>query len=347
MQNPFNVTFGELPTSLVSRENEINLIKNTFNNEKPESKVFIITGTRGSGKTVLLTYLANEFKKEDYIVIDLNPLEDMSEQFASKLYDEGKLRKLFLHPEFSFSFKGINLSIKGDIEINNISTLIEKMLMYLKSKNKRVLITLDDVSITPYVKSFIFSYQQMIRNGFDIFLLMTGLYENVSELERNKSLTFFIRAPKINLEPLNLLEIAYLYKNLLSLDEKDAIKYSKLTKGYAYGYQLIGSLVFKNGTNSNILDEYDMKLIKNSYLLTWEKLTKKEKEFLTVMCETKSQKEIAQKLNMSNGNLQTYKTRLIEKGLIESKERGKVDFVLPRFKNFILLEKELNSDEEI
>lgn len=347
MQNPFNVTFGELPTSLVSRENEINLIKNTFNNEKPESKVFIITGTRGSGKTVLLTYLANEFKKEDYIVIDLNPLEDMSEQFASKLYDEGKLRKLFLHPEFSFSFKGINLSIKGDIEINNISTLIEKMLMYLKSKNKRVLITLDDVSITPYVKSFIFSYQQMIRNGFDIFLLMTGLYENVSELERNKSLTFFIRAPKINLEPLNLLEIAYLYKNLLSLDEKDAIKYSKLTKGYAYGYQLIGSLVFKNGTNSNILDEYDMKLIKNSYLLTWEKLTKKEKEFLIVMSETKSQKEIAQKLNMSNGNLQTYKTRLIEKGLIESKERGKVDFVLPRFKNFILLEKELNSDEEI
>ena len=347
MQNPFNVTFGELPTSLVSRENEINLIKNTFNNEKPESKVFIITGTRGSGKTVLLTYLANEFKKEDYIVIDLNPLEDMSEQFASKLYDEGKLRKLFLHPEFSFSFKGINLSIKGDIEINNISTLIEKMLMYLKSKNKRVLITLDDVSITPYVKSFIFSYQQMIRNGFDIFLLMNGLYENVSELERNKSLTFFIRAPKINLEPLNLLEIAYLYKNLLSLDEKDAIKYSKLTKGYAYGYQLIGSLVFKNGTNSNILDEYDMKLIKNSYLLTWEKLTKKEKEFLIVMSETKSQKEIAQKLNMSNGNLQTYKTRLIEKGLIESKERGKVDFVLPRFKNFILLEKELNSDEEI
>lgn len=90
-----------------------------------------------------------------------------------------------------------------------------------------------------------------------------------------------------------------------------------------------------------------MKLIKNSYLLTWEKLTKKEKEFLTVMCETKSQKEIAQKLNMSNGNLQTYKTRLIEKGLIESKERGKVDFVLPRFKNFVLLEKELNSDEEI
>ncbi len=270
----------------------------------------------------------------------------MSEQFASKLYDEGKLRKLFLHPEFSFSFKGINLSIKGDVKINNITTLIDKMLTYLKSKNKRVLITLDDVSSNQYVKSFIFSYQQMIRNGYDVFLLITGLYENVSELERNKSLTFFIRAPKINLEPLNLFEITLSYKNLLSLDEKDAIKYAKLTKGYAYGYQLIGSLLYKNGLNSNILDEYDMKLIKNSYLLTWEKLTKKEKEFLTVMGETKSQKEISEKLKMSNGNLQTYKTRLIEKGLITSKERGKVDFALPRFEKFVNFQKELYSDEE-
>ena len=346
MKNPFNITFGELPTSLVSREKEVNLIKDTFNNEKSDSKVFIISGPRRSGKTVLLTYLIQEFKNEGYLCVDLNPFEDLNEQLASKLYDQGKLKKLFLHPEFSFSFKGLTFSLKGDVEINNISTLLDKMLSYLKKKNIRVLITLDDVSTTEYVKSFIFSYQQMIRNGYDIFLLMTGLYENVSELERNKSLTFFIRAPKINLEPLNLFEIIYLYKNLLSLDEKDAIKYSKLTKGYAYGYQLIGSLLFNNGTSANILDEYDSKLIQNSYLLTWEKLTSKEKEFLIALSESNTQKELQEKLKMSNGNLQTYKKRLVEKGLITAKERGKIDFALPRFKNFVKLEKELNEETD-
>ena len=344
MKNPFNITFGELPASLVSRDKEVNFILDTFNNEKPDSKVFIISGPRGSGKTVLLTYLTQEFKKKGYLCVDLNPFEDLNEQLASKLYDQGKLKKLFLHPEFSFSFKGLTFSLKGDVEINNISTLLDNMFFYLKKKNIRVLITLDDVSTTEYVKSFIFSYQQMIRNGYDIFLLMTGLYENVSELERNKSLTFFIRAPKINLEPLNLFEITYLYKNLLSLDEKDAIKYSKLTKGYAYGYQLVGSLLFNNGTNANILDEYDTKLIKNSYLLTWEKLTGKEKEFLIALSESNSQKEIQEKLKMSNGNLQTYKKRLIDKGLIISKGRGKIDFALPRFNKFVKLEKELNED---
>lgn len=344
MNNPFNVTFGELPNSIVSREEEIKLIKDSFDAKSPETKVYVISGPRGCGKTVLLTYLSKMFKDEGYITIDLNPFEDLNEQFAAKLYEQGKMKKLFLSPEFSFSFKGLTFSLNGETEIKNISTLIDKMLAYLKRKKKRVLVTIDDVSSNDHVKSFIFSFQQMIRNSYDVFLLVSGLYENVSELERNKSLTFFLRAPKLNLEPLNLFEITYLYKNLLNLTEDEAIKYAKLTKGYAYGYQLVGSLVFKNGVDTNILDEYDKKLIQNSYLLTWEKLTNKEKEFLYSMAENSSQKEIAKAINMSNGNLQTYKKRLIDKGIIISKERGKLDFALPRFKEFVKLEKALTKD---
>lgn len=344
MNNPFNVTFGELPNSLVSREEEIKLIKESFDEESSETKVYVISGPKGCGKTVLLTYLSKTFKGEGCITIDLNPFEDLNEQFAAKLYEQGKMKRLFLSPEFSFSFKGLTFSLSGETEIKNISTLIDKMLAYLKKKKKRVLVTIDDVSSNDYVKSFIFSFQQMIRNSYDVFLLVSGLYENVSKLERNKSLTFFLRAPKLNLEPLNLFEITYLYKNLLNLKEDEAIKYAKLTKGYAYGYQLVGSLVSKNGTNANILEEYDKKLIQNSYLLTWEKLTSKEKEFLYSMTENTSQKEIAKAINMSNGNLQTYKKRLIDKGIIVSKERGKLDFALPRFKEFVKLEKALTED---
>lgn len=131
------------------------------------------------------------FKEDGYICVDLNPYEDLNEQFASKLYEGGKLRNLFLHPEFPFSFKGVSLTVNGDTEISNVYTFIDKMLAYLKKKKKRVLITIDDVSNNDYVKSFIFSFQQMIRSGYDVFLLVTGLYENVSELERSKSLTFF------------------------------------------------------------------------------------------------------------------------------------------------------------
>lgn len=52
-----------------------------------------------------------------------------------------------------------------------------------------------------------------------------------------------------------------------------------------------------------------------------------------VMSKTNNQKEICSLLNMSNGNLQTYKKRLINKELITSTQRETIDFTLPRFNN--------------
>ncbi len=345
MSNPFNPTFGELPKNVVPREKDFETIKETFNDENPESKVYIISGPRGSGKTVLLTALSQSFEEDGYIVTDLNHLlGDLHEQFASQLYEKGRLKKLFLQPEFSFSFKGIGFSIKGNKEISNVSTLLDTMLTYLSKKGKKVLIVIDDVSSNDNLRAFVYTYQQLIRRGYGVYFLMSGLYENVSELERHKSLTFLLRSPKLTLEPLSLYDIVYSYKNALSLTEEEAVRYAKLTKGYAYGYQLLGSLLYKNGKEADIIDEYDNKLIKNSYLLTWESLTAREKDFLSALARSSSQKEIRDALNMSNGNLQTYKRRLVDKGLIASSRRGEMAFTLPRFKEFVQFENKLNAD---
>lgn len=338
MPNPFNITFGEPPESLIERYEDINRIRSAFLDESPETKVFIITGPRGSGKTTLLTQARKTFKNKGFLTIDLNPYEEMLEQFASKLYEEGKMWKLFIQKEFSFSFQGISFSLKGKNELNNIHTLIEKMLEYVASKNKRVLITIDDVSTSANMKSFVFSYQQWIREKYPLFLLMDGLYENISEIENSKSLTFFLRAPKISLQPLNLASVSYSYQKLLNLNEADSIKYAKLTKGYAYGYQLLGSLLFKNGSPLNNLDEYDLKLNENSYSLIWKKLTQRERGILKEMTKSSKQIDLCNALNMNNGNFQTYKKRLIDKGIIVSTSRGMVSFSLPRFKEFIKLQ---------
>lgn len=259
----------------------------------------------------MLTSLIKLFEDDDFICLDLNPFEDLNEQFAAKLYEKGKLKKLFLHPEFSFSFKGLTFSIDGNDKVSNISSLIEKMLAYIKKKNKKVLISIDDVSTNNYVKSFIFSFQQMIRNDENVFLLLTGLYENVSELERNKSLTFFLRAPKLFLTSLSIYEIVYSYKKILNLSMEEATKYAKLTQGYAYGYQLLGSLLYKKCSCADLLEEYDFNLVQNSYSLTWEKLTEKEQNFLLAMTESNKQKDLLKILNISNVNLQMYKIKIV------------------------------------
>ncbi len=62
------------------------------------------------------------------------------------------------------------------------------------------------------------------------------------------------------------------------------------------------------------------------------------------MSDNCSQKDIASAMDISNSYPQAYKKRLIDKGLIYSKEKGKVGFVSPRFKEFVKLEKALYSD---
>ncbi len=77
------------------------------------------------------------------------------------------------------------------------------MLSHIKRLGKRLLITIDEVINSENIKIFASSFQIFLREEYPIYLLMTGLYENIYDLQNEKSLTFLYRAPKIILEPLN------------------------------------------------------------------------------------------------------------------------------------------------
>ena len=55
MQNPFTLTFGKSPLEPVERPVQMKEIIDTFTAEQINQQMFIITGVRGSGKTVMMT----------------------------------------------------------------------------------------------------------------------------------------------------------------------------------------------------------------------------------------------------------------------------------------------------
>ena len=54
-------------------------------------------------------------------------------------------------------------------------------------------------------------------------------------------------------------------------------------------------------------------------------------------------KTIRQQINISSQKFSVYRNRLKEKGLIDTSRFGKVSFILPRFKEFITLQYELDA----
>lgn len=228
--------------------------------------------------------------------------------------------------------------MSGSNPITNVNSLLEIMLKYLKEKNKKVLVLIDDIDSSDYVKAFIYSYQSFLRDSYNIFLLMTGLFENISELENSNNLTFLLRTPKIFLKPLNLRAITISYENIFSLSQEDAIKLTKLTCGYAYGYQLLGDILCKNDTikiSKKVLNEYDLSLEDNVYAKIWQSLTNKEKDICYGISKSNNVSDILKFTSLNNSSLQVYKKRLEKQEIIVITSRGKKYFVLPRFKEFV------------
>lgn len=342
MNNPFSLSFGKKPIQYISRITQTNQVLEMFRAKEPSNQIFMITGVRGSGKTVLMTSIAEEIKKEDrWIVVELNPLRDLLQSLAAKIYSIPQMHECFLRAKLDFSAFGLGVSIEHAAPVTDIEDVLARMLEQIQKAGKRLLITIDEVTNSEQIRIFASAFQIFLRENYPIYLLMTGLYENIYELQNDRSLTFLYRAPKLLLEPLNYIAIRKNYMDIFKIDGEMAGNMASLTKGYPFAFQVLGYLYWEkreiNSSVEEILPEYDQYLEEYVYSKIWSELSEQDKKVLFVIAETPegSVKEIRDKLEMTSGMFSVYRDRLKRKGVIDTREYGKVSLALPRFAEFI------------
>ena len=204
MNNPFTLSFGLEPASYIARHQQTDEVIRSFSSDPSPSHMYMITGIRGSGKTVLLSELEDHFRDDGWIVYDLSIEADLLRSFAAKLYNDEKLQSLFAGAKINLSFLGLGIEIQGAPPITDLGTAIERMLAIVQKQGKKVLIAIDEAVNSASMRQFASEFQILLRNRYPVYLLMTGLYENLYELQNEKTLTFLYRAPKIMLAPLNV-----------------------------------------------------------------------------------------------------------------------------------------------
>ena len=340
MQNPFTLTFGRSPLESVERPVQINEILEAFTADTVNQQMFIITGVRGSGKTVMMTQISNKLRADaNWVVIELNPATDLLSSMLSKLNSNQVCTELIKSAKIDLSFFGFGVAIEGTVPITDAETAIIKILERLKKNGRRLLVTIDEMTNSESMKIFAGAFQIFVRLELPVFLLGTGLYENIEELQNEKSLTFLYRAPKIQLKPLNNGAIINKYKTIFHISQESASQMAELTKGYPFAFQVLGYLTWNHdGDYHAVLDEYEQYLSEFVYDKIWSELSAKDRMVAKAIADEKNGKikDIRGRLGMETNEFNPYRKRLIKKGIVSGEMRGYVYFTLPLFAEYVI-----------
>lgn len=345
MQNPFTTTFSKTPAAYITTDQPNEIIEN-FRYDRPSESVYKITGVRGSGKTVILAKVEEKLRRNEWLVFDINPARDTLQQIAAMLSKEGFSKKKEKNTGFNVSATvmgtgggfGYNTSESSD-KFFDIGIEVEGMLREVQKKQKKILIGIDEISKTEEMIKFASEYGRWLRADYPVYLVCTGLYENIQELSNVKNLTFFRRATTIQTEPLNRILMAEMYKNKLNIPIEKAKEMAFITKGYAYAFQEFGVLSFKKGTGFNLNDvvaELKAELFAYSYEKIWEEMTEMDKFLarLLINKEEYKREEVLVLMEEKASNYSMYRDRLLKRGVISARQ-GYISLALPFFGDYI------------
>lgn len=340
-RNPYAISFGKLPTQYISRNLVIDSILDSLEETPSREQAFKLTGIRGTGKTVTLTAIENQLKQDDsWIVVDLRANGNLLEDLLSNLYSSVPFITQFIDASLNLSVFGIGINLSNASPISSIDYAIKQVLYEIQKKNKKVLVTIDEARKTPAMIDFVQAFQILIREELPIYFIAAGLYEDIESIENADGLTFFLRAEKYEMTPLNHMFIRNDYQNTLQVSYETADEMAAITKGYAFAYQALGKYMWEakeQRITDAVLAQLDEALAEKVYKKIWSELTKKDRWFLSFIAtkDCMSANELLTITQKKHNEWSEPRKRLSEKGIINTKTRGQIQVCLPRLHEFI------------
>ncbi len=347
-KNPFTLRFSFIPPKYITRGVLTNEIVDDLRKEVPAFNGHFLTGVRGSGKSVLMAEIGKIMaESKDWYVVDVaDPTGSIIEAVAKGLCRNPELKALLLEAKLDLSVLGITIKAeKASFTATDEFDAVDMILKTLKRKKKRVLVLIDEVTHNDNIGSFSHALSSYARAGYDIFVLMTGLKENIRAIKNDKSLTFLYRAKEHVLEPLNISAIVDTYAKTFELDGETSEELARLTKGYSFAFQVLGFLFWEEKCNAanvsvdSILPKMDQYLAEFVYDKIWSELAPLEKDVVAAIAASEDGKTASVRaiVKMDSSKFGVYRERLICKGVVGGQEHGRVELVLPRFGEYAKL----------
>lgn len=365
-RNPFRPTFGVPPLYWVGRA----AILDSFHvalEEGPGAfgRSMIISGTRGIGKTVLLTELEEQAAPLGWITLRAsgrgNLVDTLVETTVPRAIDT-------LEPKATTRVDRVSIGGLGTVGVHhdteptfkpNLNTRLRELLAL--TRDSGVFLTIDEVQdASPEdLTELAVTYQDLLRDELNIALVMAGLPQGVDALLDMPGATFLRRAQRHILGPFSAANAAVAFNSTakdsgceFASDATDAA--IALSHGYPFLVQLVGSLAWRTAVSrgSSRIEPRDIASIAPTVVSTMgvqvhapalKELTPTLRSVLetmaTIMTETGTDTceiaSIAQRMGRTTKSLSDARQRLINADLIESAGFGTLRFTLPYLAEYL------------
>jgi len=353
-ENPFTPSFGEIPAIMAGRQQVISDLRKSLDSatRRPEL-TSLISGAHGTGKTALLALTAQMAASNGWVVANvtavpglLNDILERSRSAARELIAQRDGRKL----------TGVGVGVAGasvnvtwdriDQGEGNWRTQMTELLDLLAEHGTGLLITVDEVRASEQDLILLAAnYQQFVREGRKVGLIMAGLPHYTSALLQDESVSFLRRAHQVHLGSVPDYEVeSALRKTIIqggrTIREGQLNRCIEAIEGFPYMLQLVGYRVWDaDPFEEKISDEDTTRGIdiakaelRDQILLPMlSDLSPTDREFLKAMLEevgARALSDIAQRMGKTSSYVSQYKRRLLEEGAVRQTPDGKVAFAL-------------------
>lgn len=359
--NPFKPTAGGEPPLLIGRERVVrDFDKGLDNGVGAPGRIMLITGARGTGKTVMLTVLGDKARAHKWDVIEETASDGLCERLVSELCSKDSLiDKLTFAP--SITIAGASVSL-GEAELSPKrmpETLRKAMSARLDALEKRdagLMISIDETQAASRADliAIATAIQHQIREKRNVSIVFAGLPQMISDLFDDEVITFLRRARTNVLANVPIDEVKESFAQTfedsgMSLDTSLVEKAAVATAGYPYMIQLVGYYIWDaaDARESTVISKEDVDEgirearvdLDNAVCVPeLHGLSKNDRAYLEAMAVSdgpSGTSEVAKRMGRSAKYAATYRKRLLDAYVIRQTDRGEVDFAVPFLREYL------------
>ena len=359
--NPFKPTAGGEPPLLIGRERVVrDFDKGLDNGVGAPGRIMLITGARGTGKTVMLTVLGDKARAHKWDVIEETASDGLCERLVSELCSKDSLiDKLTFAP--SITIAGASVSLwEAELSPKRMpETLRKAMSARLDALEKRdagLMISIDETQAASRADliAIATAIQHQIREKRNVSIVFAGLPQMISDLFDDEVITFLRRARTNVLANVPIDEVKESFAQTfedsgMSLDTSLVEKAAVATAGYPYMIQLVGYYIWDaaDARESTVISKEDVDEgirearvdLDNAVCVPeLHGLSKNDKAYLEAMAVSdgpSGTSEVAKRMGRSAKYAATYRKRLLDAYVIRQTDRGEVDFAVPFLREYL------------